>query len=136
MLYGQEHVERYRETGGEEGHEWRDGVYTLLLTTTGRSSGTPHTTPLIYVRDGDDFVVVASKGGAPEHPDWYVNLQEDPRVEVQIADEVFTATAGTAGEEDRARLWSEVVAVWPDYDDYAAKTDREIPLVLLTPAGA
>ncbi len=136
MLFGQEHVERYRETDGEVGHEWRPGVWTLLLTTTGRTSGTPHTTPLIYVEDGDDYVVVASKGGAPEHPDWYLNLQQDPRVEVQVADERFTATAGTASDEDRARLWPAVVRAWPDYENYAARTDREIPIVLLDPAGS
>lgn len=136
MLYGQEHVEKYRETNGEIGHEWRDGVYTLLLTTTGRTSGETHTTPLIYITDGDDYVIVASKGGADEHPDWYHNLVEDPRVEVQVADEVFTATAGTADAEDRDRLWPPLTDTWPDYDDYAERTDREIPVVILTPAGA
>lgn len=133
MLFGQEHVDTYRETHGQVGHEWQDGVYTLLLTTTGRSSGEPYTTPLIYIRDGDDHVVVASKGGAPDHPDWYRNLVANPRVEVQVADRVFTAIAETAEPDGKARLWPELVAVWPDYDDYAAKTDRDIPVVLLTP---
>lgn len=136
MLFGKEHVEAYRESDGEVGHEWQDGVHTLLLTTTGRVSGDSHTTPLIYIRDGEQFAIVASKGGAPDHPDWYQNLVADPHVQVQVADRVFAATAETADAADRARLWPDLVAVWPDYDDYAAKTDREIPVVLLTPQDA
>lgn len=133
MLFGQEHVERYRETGGEVGHEWQDGVYTLLLTTTRRRSGRQSTTPLIYGRDGDDYVVVASKGGAPAHPDWYRNLDAEPKVEIQVEDEVMTATARTVTGEERQRLWSMMADIWPDYDVYATKTDREIPVVVLTP---
>lgn len=136
MLFGEEHVKAYRESDGEVGHEWQDGVHTLLLTTTGRVSGDSHTTPLIYIRDGEQFAIVASKGGAPDHPDWYHNLVADPHVQVQVADRVFAATAETADAADRARLWQDLVAVWPDYDDYAAKTDREIPVVLLTPQDA
>ncbi len=135
MLFGQEHVERYRETDGEVGHEWRPGVYTLLLTTTGRKSGEPYTTPLIYGEDGEDFVVVASKGGAPSHPDWYRNLEADPEVEMQVADRVMAARARTATGEERARLWKKMASIWPDYDAYARKTDREIPVVVLTPTG-
>lgn len=133
MLFGDEHVEKYRRTGGEIGHEWQPGVFTLLLTTTGRRSGQRYTTPLIYREDGSDYVIVASKGGADDHPDWYLNLDEDPDVRIQVADQVMQATARTASSEDRDRLWPYMAEVWPDYDDYAKKTDREIPIVILTP---
>ena len=133
MLFGQEHVEKYRETGGEVGHEWQPGVFTLLLTTTGHKSGTRYTTPLIYGEDGDDYVVVASKGGAADHPDWYRNLDADPAVEIQVEADVMAATARTASGEERERLWSDMAEIWPDYDEYAQKTDRRIPVVVLTP---
>ena len=131
FLYGQEHVDRYRETGGEEGHQWRKGSLVALLTTTGRKSGEKRTTPLIYGRRGDDVLVVASQGGAPEHPAWYLNIQEDPEVEVQIKDDVFKAKARDATAEERPELWRTMAGYWPDYDDYQAKTDREIPVVVL-----
>ena len=133
MLFGQEHVDRYRETGGEVGHEWQPGVYTLLLTTTGRTSGTSYTTPLIYREDGDDYVIVASKGGAPDDPDWYKNLDANPEVELQVGPDVMPATARTVTGGDRDRLWTHLAEVWPQYDEYATKTDREIPVVALTP---
>ncbi|HEX6256893.1 MAG TPA: nitroreductase family deazaflavin-dependent oxidoreductase [Euzebyales bacterium] len=133
MLYGEEHVRRYRETAGEIGHEWQPGVFTLLLTTTGRRTGDRYTTPLIYREDGPRYVVVASNGGADEHPDWYHNLQHEPEVEVQVADQIIAATARTASSEDRSRLWPAMTEVWPDYDDYTQRTDRDIPLVVLTP---
>lgn len=133
MLFGQEHVDRYRATGGQEGHEWLHGVLTLLLTTTGRRSGRPRTVPLIYGEDGEGYVVVASKGGAPDHPHWYRNLEADPNVEIQVGDHVMDATAGTATGERRQRLWRMMVEIWPDYDGYAEKTGREIPVVVLTP---
>lgn len=134
MLFGAEHVERYRETDGEVGHEWQPGVFTLLLTTTGRRSGEPFTTPLIYTRDGDDHVVIASRGGDRRHPDWFFNLEADPDVEVQVGAEVFPARASTVDDpERRERLWRQMAEVWPDYDEYARKTDRDIPVVVLTP---
>ena len=133
MLFGREHVEKYRETGGEVGHEWQPGVFTLLLTTTGRHSGRPYTTPLIYGEDGSDYIVVASNGGAGEHPDWYRNLESDPEVEIQVESKVMAATARRASGEERARLWPKMAEIWPDYDEYARKTDREIPVVVLTP---
>lgn len=133
MLFGREHVQAYRESHGEDGHEWKPGVYTLLLTTTGRKSGEAYTTPLIYGEDGEDYVVVASKGGADEHPDWYRNLEARPEVEIQVGSDVMTATARTASGEDRARLWEMMAGIWPDYDDYVQKTGREIPVVVLTP---
>jgi deazaflavin-dependent oxidoreductase (nitroreductase family) len=121
----------YRETGGERGYHWR-GTTILLLTTTGRTSGEPRTTPLIHRTDGDRWVVVASKGGAPEHPDWYKNLLADPQATIEVQDDTVPVVATAAEGEERARLWSAMTEVWPAYDDYKAKTDREIPVVVLT----
>ena len=98
-LFGEEHVRRYRESGGKVGHIWREGSTVLLLTTTGRTSGQKRTIPLIYAKDGDRYVIVASKGGAPEHPGWYRNLEKSPEVEVQVQGEVFRAHARTAKGE-------------------------------------
>ncbi len=131
MLFGQEHVDRYRATDGEEGHEWQ-GTQTLLLTTTGRRSGEPRTTPLIYAPHGDGaYTIVASKGGYDEHPAWYLNLSEQPEVEVQVKGDVFKAVARTASAEEKRELWPTMVAEWPAYDEYQQKTDREIPVVVL-----
>jgi deazaflavin-dependent oxidoreductase (nitroreductase family) len=130
-LYGAEHVRRYRETGGEVGHDWKEGSTILLLTTKGRKTGKETTTPLIYAQDGDRYVIVASKGGAPEHPGWYRNIEKDPNVELQVKDEVFPAKASTAAGEERERLWRLANQVWPHYDEYAQKTDRQIPVVVL-----
>ena len=130
-LFGDEHVRRYRETDGEVGHVWRNGSKILLLTTTGRSSGEPRTVPLIYEDAGDGYVIVASKGGAPQDPGWYSNLAKQPGVEAQILGEVFPARARTTSGEERERLWKLAALQWPAYDDYAKKTDREIPVVLL-----
>jgi deazaflavin-dependent oxidoreductase (nitroreductase family) len=129
-LFGDEHVRRYRETGGAI---WKRGSKILLLTTTGRQTGEKHTSPLIYERDGDRLVVVASKGGAPQHPGWYRNLRKHPDVEVQVLDETFPARARTAHGEERERLWRRAAQQWPPYDDYAKKADREIPVVVLEP---
>jgi deazaflavin-dependent oxidoreductase (nitroreductase family) len=130
QLFGAAHVARYRETGGEHGHNWK-GTTTLLLTTTGRRSGEQHTTPLIYQPYGDDYLVVASRGGAPEPPAWYLNLQEQPEVELQVADEVFRAHARTATADEKPDMWRTMAATWPAYDEYQSKTDREIPVVVL-----
>jgi deazaflavin-dependent oxidoreductase (nitroreductase family) len=129
-LYGKEHVDRYLATDGEEGHDW-NGTQTLLLTTTGRKSGEPRIAPLIYGTHGDDVMVVASKGGAPEPPAWYVNLQANPNVEVQIKGDKYAATARTATDEEKPELWKTMTAEWPDYDNYQRKTDRPIPVVVL-----
>lgn len=129
--FGQEHVRLYRETGGEEGHIWKEGSTVLLLTTKGRKTGDPTTTPLIYARDGDDYLIVASQGGAPEHPGWYRNLVKDPEVELQVLDDVFPARARTAGDAERRRLWPVVNEVWPHYEEYQHRTDRQIPVVVL-----
>jgi deazaflavin-dependent oxidoreductase (nitroreductase family) len=135
MLFGQEHVKRYIETDGEEGHDWRNGVPVLILTTTGRRSGEPRPTPLIYGRAGDDYVVVASKGGAPEPPAWYLNLSDAPEVQVQVKADRFTARARTATPDEKPALWQTMAGIWPDYDAYQSKTDREIPVVVLERAG-
>jgi deazaflavin-dependent oxidoreductase (nitroreductase family) len=129
-LFGQEHVERYRATDGAEGHDW-EGTQTLLLTTTGRRSGESRTTPLIYAPAGDSFAIVASKGGADEPPAWYLNLSENPEVEVQVKADRFRARARTADAEEKPELWRKMVAEWPSYDEYQQKTDREIPVVVL-----
>ncbi|HEY0415948.1 MAG TPA: nitroreductase family deazaflavin-dependent oxidoreductase [Gaiellaceae bacterium] len=130
-LFGAEHVRRYRETGGEVGHIWKEGSTILLLTTVGRTSGEKRTTPLIYAQDGDRYVIVASQGGAPEHPGWYRNLVKNPEVEVQVLGEVFPARARTAEGEERERLWEKANEVWSHYDEYQRRTDRRIPVVVL-----
>ena len=130
-LFGEEHVRRYRETGGQVGHIWRRGSKILLLTTQGRVTGEPTTAPLIYEDAGGAYVVVASKGGAPKHPGWYRNLVKQPQVEVQVLDEVFQAHARTATGEERRRLWELAARQWPPYDEYQTRTEREIPVVVL-----
>jgi deazaflavin-dependent oxidoreductase (nitroreductase family) len=130
-LFGAEHVRRYRDTDGEVGHIWRRGAKTLLLTTIGRRTGNSTTTPLIYENAGDDYVVVASKGGAPAHPGWYRNLRKNREVEVQVKGDRFRARARTATGEERERLWQLVSRQWPDYDVYRARTERELPVVVL-----
>jgi deazaflavin-dependent oxidoreductase (nitroreductase family) len=132
-LFGQEHVERYVETDGQVGHDWKRGAPVLIITTAGRRSGEPRSTPLIYGRHGDDYLVVASKGGADEPPAWYLNLAEQPEVEVQVRDERFGARARTATPEEKPELWPIMTALWPDYDAYQQRTEREIPVVVLQP---
>ncbi|HZU60577.1 MAG TPA: nitroreductase family deazaflavin-dependent oxidoreductase [Solirubrobacteraceae bacterium] len=129
-LFGQEHVRRYRETDGEHGYNWR-GTTILLLTTTGRTSGQERTTPLIHRTDNGHWVVVASKGGAPDHPDWFKNLQAHPQATIQVKDEVIPVRADVAEGAERERLWGLMTEVWPAYDDYQRKTDRQIPVVVL-----
>ena len=131
-LFGDEHIRRYRETGGEVGHDW-NGVPALLLTTTGRRTGEQRTTPLIYGRAGDDYLIVASKGGSPEPPAWYSNLRENPTVEIQVKGERMTARARDATAEEKPAMWKTMTADWPDYDEYQRKTEREIPVVVLEP---
>jgi deazaflavin-dependent oxidoreductase (nitroreductase family) len=128
------HIQRY-VTGRKGGHEWRPGVHTLLLTTTGRRTGTKRRTALIYGRDGDDYVVVGSDNGSALHPAWYLNLTADPHVYVQVGGEQFSAVARTAEGDERARLWAAMQEIWPYYGGYQKKTKREIPVVVLTPAG-
>ena len=129
-LYGDAHVKSYRETGGKFGHLWR-GAPTLLLTTTGAKSGEPRTMALIYGRSGDDYLLVASNGGATDHPQWFKNLRETPDVEIQVHDEVFPARARLATDEEKPAMWREMTSHWPAYDRYQEKTERPIPLVVL-----
>jgi deazaflavin-dependent oxidoreductase (nitroreductase family) len=130
MLFGQKHVDRYRETDGAEGHDWR-GTSVLLLSTKGRHSGEQRTTPLIYQPYGDDLLVVASRGGADQHPGWFFNLTDDPDVEVQVRGDRFPARARTARPEEKPDMWRTMTATWPDYDQYQRRTSREIPVVVL-----
>ncbi|WP_030453982.1 nitroreductase family deazaflavin-dependent oxidoreductase [Herbidospora cretacea] len=130
MLFGKEHVERYQATDGAEGHEWQ-GTTAALLTTKGRRTGKEHTTPLIYQKYGDDYLLVASKGGADAPPEWYLNLQANPEVEFQVLGDRFRARARTATPEEKPDMWRVMVAAWPDYDEYTKKTDREIPVVVI-----
>jgi deazaflavin-dependent oxidoreductase (nitroreductase family) len=129
-LFGQAHVRAYRETNGERGYHWR-GTTILLLTTTGRSSGAERTTPLIYRADGEHWVVVASKGGSPDHPGWYKNLQAHADATIQVKPDVIAVRARTASGDERARLWELMCEVWPAYRDYQLRTEREIPVVVL-----
>jgi deazaflavin-dependent oxidoreductase (nitroreductase family) len=130
-LFGDEHVRRYVETDGEVGYIWREGAPILILTFTGRKSGKEYSTPLIFGRDGESYVLVGSQGGTPEHPDWYLNLVENPEVGVQVKADKFRARARTAEGEERERLWSAMNEIWPYYDEYQAKTDRVIPVIVL-----
>ncbi|CAN7337921.1 nitroreductase family deazaflavin-dependent oxidoreductase [Phenylobacterium sp. LjRoot225] len=129
-ISGESHVRAYRATNGEQGYIWNNAPI-LLLTTKGRESGEPRTTPLIFVRDGENYVIIASLGGAPKHPAWYLNLQAEPRVQLQVKAEVFDAIARTAPSPERERLWAKAVEVWPQYEDYQAMTERQIPVVVL-----
>jgi deazaflavin-dependent oxidoreductase (nitroreductase family) len=131
MLFGDEHVKRYEETDGAEGHEWNDGSKTLILTTTGRRSGEPRKMALIYGEHGDDYLVVASKGGADKHPSWYLNLVENPDVTVQVLGDRFSARARTATASEKPELWRTMVGEWPAYQEYQEKTERKIPVVVL-----
>ncbi len=135
-----EHLTRYLATDGVDGYLWDASlgggqglVPTLLLTTTGRKSGNVLTLPLIFGRSGANYVVVASKGGAPTHPAWYLNLQANPEVKVQVKAEKFTARAYTAEGAERTALWRKMVEIYGPYEQYQTKTDRQIPVVVLKP---
>ena len=125
-----QHIRRYVETDGIRGHRW-SGVNTLLLTTRGRMTGKLRRTALIYGRDGERFLVVASQGGARKHPSWYLNLVENTDVFVQVGVEKFAARAQPATAEEKPRLWRIMTSMWPEYDRYQARTRRDIPVVIL-----
>jgi deazaflavin-dependent oxidoreductase (nitroreductase family) len=131
MLFGDEHVKRYIETDGEEGFDWGNGAPILILTTRGRKSGQERANALIFQPHGDDYLIVASKGGSDQPPAWYLNLVADPHVTVQVKGDRFQANARTATPEEKPELWRTMTAVWPDYDDYQTRTDRDIPVVVL-----
>jgi len=124
-----DHVDRYLATGGADGFEW-EGAECVILTTTGRRTGCLRRTPLIRTVDGDRYLLVASMGGAPRHPAWYLNLIADPSVTIQDRDRVHELTARPATAAEKAELWPLAAAQWPDYDDYQARTGRDIPLVI------
>jgi deazaflavin-dependent oxidoreductase (nitroreductase family) len=130
-LYGDAHVAAYLETDGEQGHDWKNGAPTLILTTVGRKSGEERLSPLIYGMAGEHPMIVASKGGHPKHPAWYLNIRANPEVQVQIRGDKFTAHARDATPEERPELWKQMTEIWPDYDNYQRRTDREIPIVIL-----
>ncbi len=131
-LFGDDHVRQYEATGGKVGHDW-NGTSCLVLRTRGRKTGQVRKFPLIYARDGGDYVIVASKGGAPEHPGWYRNLLAHPDIEIQVRGDVIPVRAHTATAAEKVRVWPLMTAQWPDYDAYQKKTPREIPVVLLSP---
>ena len=132
MLYGEEHVRRYEETDGEEGYYFGDhGAPILILTTVGRKSGEERKNALIYQEVDGGYAVVSSNGGAAAHPGWHFNLLADPEVKVQIKGDRFVARARVADGEERAGIWAQMTKVWPAYDDYTQRTDREIPVVVL-----
>jgi deazaflavin-dependent oxidoreductase (nitroreductase family) len=135
-----DHISRYVATNGADGYLWdasigggKGMIPTLLLTTTGRKSGRVLTLPLIFGRAGPDYVVVASKGGAPAHPAWYLNLEANPEVQLQVKDKKFSARAHTADATERAAPWPKMVDIYGPYADYQKKTDRQIPVVVLKP---
>ncbi|MCL4167066.1 UNVERIFIED_CONTAM: hypothetical protein GTU68_040243 [Idotea baltica] len=127
-----EHVARYEATNGEDGFLW-EGAECIILSTTGRKSGATRKTPLIRVHDGSNYLVIASMGGAPNHPAWYLNLAENPDIVIQDRADVFELRARTASAEEKAERWSAAVAAWPDYANYQAATERDIPLVVCEP---
>ena len=135
-----DHIDRYRASDGREGHDFTPpnqpgrNVAALLLVTKGRKSGEKYVLPLFYGRAGDSYFVIASKGGAPDHPDWYKNLAANPDVEIQVGTKHFDAKARTATGAERQKLWDHALTYWPDYADYQKRVpNREIPVVVLDP---
>lgn len=135
----QEHVQRYLETNGAQGHMWRGTrmekpAPILILTTTGRKSGQRYCNPLIYGKRNASYIIIASKRGAPVHPGWYMNLVAHPEIDFQVLGEKFSAQARTASGTERAALWKVMTDVYPPYNEYQQTTaGREIPVVVLDP---
>jgi deazaflavin-dependent oxidoreductase (nitroreductase family) len=134
-LFTKAHIAAYRATGGRIGHRFLRGAPVCLVEHVGRKSGEERTSPLIYGRDGDDVILVASKGGHRRHPAWLLNLRANPRATVQIWGERWPVLAREAEEEERERLWSLMTEIWPSYDGYQARTKRRIPIVVLERTG-
>ncbi len=128
-----EHLRRYLESDGEDGYIWNN-CPILLLTTTGKRSGKPYTTPLIFGRHGDAYVIVASYGGAPRHPQWYRNLLAQPLVDLQVRGDRFRARARQATDEEKPALWKRMADIYPPYEQYQARAPRDIPVVIIEPA--
>jgi deazaflavin-dependent oxidoreductase (nitroreductase family) len=129
------HTLVYKASGGLIGHRFPGAPSMLLLDHVGARSGTRRTSPLVYIRDGDSYVLIASKGGHPRNPGWFHNLHAHPDTTIQVGTRRLAVHARDATPEERARLWPEAVKVWPPYRDYQARTEREIPLVILEPRG-
>jgi deazaflavin-dependent oxidoreductase (nitroreductase family) len=127
------HTVAYRLTGGLIGHRFPGAPPSLLLDHVGAKSGTKRTSPLTYLRDGDDFVIVASKGGHPSNPGWFYNLRANPDTTIQVGSKRRPVHAREANPEERTRLWPKVVEIYSGYAGYQKRTDREIPLVILEP---
>lgn len=127
------HTQRYIESNGAEGHEW-NGIYCLLLSTRGRKTGKTRTIPLIYGKDENSFVVVASKGGHSDDPYWYKNLVNEPKVEIQVGPTEHDAVARTSKGKERQRLWTLMTDIFPRYEEYRQMTSREIPVVVIQPS--
>ncbi|WP_433702313.1 nitroreductase family deazaflavin-dependent oxidoreductase [Prescottella equi] len=129
-------VKLYRATGGRLGGKWRVGsafpwgIPVCLLTTTGRKSGQPRVSPLLFLEDGDRVILVASQGGLPKNPMWYLNIRADPEVTIQIKSRIRTMRARVATDEERAELWPRLVDMYADFDNYQSWTDRQIPVVI------
>ena len=124
-----DHVERYLATDGADGFEW-EGAQCVILTTVGRKTGTVRRAPLIRIRDGERYLLVASMGGAPRHPEWYLNLVANPAVTIQDRGELHHLTARTTTPAEKAELWPVAVSQWPDYEDYQTRTTRDLPLII------
>jgi len=122
----------YRLTGGRLGGKFTRGAPICLVTVIGRKSGEPHTIPLLYLADGDDLIIVASKGGMSKHPVWYLNLVANPRCEVELGRERTSMVARPVTGDEKAELWPRLCAMYPDYAGYQARTSREIPVLRLT----
>ena len=131
-LLGDEHVRVYRETDGEQGYLW-NGAPILLLTSKGRKTGQVRTIPIIFTPVGDGWAIIASKGGSPTHPVWYLNVTDDPKVQVQVKGEIYEAVARTAASPEREEIWAKALVGWPNYDVYQSRTTRQIPVVVLEP---
>lgn len=131
-LLNETHVAAYRETNGERGSVW-NGATAVLVTTKGRKSGEKRTIAIIGKQVGDNFVIIASKGGAPAHPLWYLNILADPNVEIQYMADRWEAVARTAESPEREVLWAEACTQWPAFNDYQARTERRIPVVVIEP---
>ena len=134
-LIGSAHTSLYRMSGGKLGRNFRGSEF-VLLTTTGRRSGKQRTTPLLGLADGENWTLIASQGGHPQHPNWYLNLRDNPDVELQIGGEKKRMRAETAEGDDRARLWAMMTELYSGYNEYQTLTDRIIPVVVLRPAEA
>jgi deazaflavin-dependent oxidoreductase (nitroreductase family) len=132
VLVQEAHVRAYLETDGEVGYMW-NGAPILLFTTKGRKTGQPRQNAIIFTRDGDNYVLIASHAGNPKHPAWFHNILADPHVSVQVKGEKFETIARVAEGEERERLWAKSAEVWPNYNVYTTRTTRQIPVVVLEP---